>query len=72
MKPFAKPEEVVPYKYPVFPDPEHKKLEFSVSAGVYTGNFVDFEKAPKVQKQKEEATIVQPVLYQDFKKILGS
>jgi hypothetical protein len=71
MNPFAKPgDEIIRYQYPVFPDPERKKLVFTVSEGVYTGDFVEMDKFKK--PTKAEIPVVQPVIYQDFKKVLDS
>jgi hypothetical protein len=71
MNPFAKSgDEVINYEFPVFPDPVRQKLEFSVSKGVYTGDFVEMQKFQK--PKKEEATVVQPAIFQDFKKVIDS
>ena len=71
MNPFAKPgDDIMRFEFPVFPDPERKKLEFTVSKGVYTGDFVEMSKFKK--SAKEVATVVQPVILQDFKKVVSS
>jgi hypothetical protein len=71
MNPFAKPgDDIINFAFPVFPDPERKKVEFTVTQGVYTGTFVEMQKFQK--PKKEEATVVQPVILQDFKKVLDS
>jgi len=71
MNPFAKPgDDVMRFEFPVFPDPERKKLEFTVSKGVYTGDFVEMNKFKK--PTKADVPVVQPVIYQDFKKVVSS
>ena len=71
MNPFVKPgEEITSFQYPVFPDPERKKLEFTMTKGVYTGDFVAMDKFKK--STKAEVPVVQPVIYQDFQKVFKS
>ncbi len=71
MNAFAKPEEASPYEFTVFPKPEEQVTEYSNIEGSVEYVLKDFTTAePYIAS--EEAVVVQPALFQDFKEVIAA
>jgi hypothetical protein len=71
MNAFAKPEEASPYEFPEFPKPEDQVTEYANVEGTVEYQLKDFTTSePYIAS--EDAVIVQPALFQDFKEVIAA
>jgi|HubBroStandDraft_1064217.scaffolds.fasta_scaffold86335_2 hypothetical protein len=71
MNAFAKPEEAFSYQFPEFPKPDHQVTEYANVEGAVEYQLRDFTTAePYIAS--DEAAIVQPAIFQDFKEVIAA
>ena len=71
MNAFANPEDAIPFEFPEFPAPPRPVFDFSTDPRMASTGFRDFGTIQN-EGQDESATVVQPVLLQDFKEVFAA